>query len=73
MISQKIFFEYKPRSLLAPVRNIILLTKTKGTPKNKAVVGGQEASIHSIPWQVGIMGNYYNTLSYNLSVTAAQC
>ena len=34
-----------------------LQARIKQLDKNKAIVGGQEADINSIPWQVGIMGN----------------
>ena len=36
-----------------------LKARIKQLDKNKAIVGGQEADINSIPWQVGIMGNCY--------------
>ena len=49
-----------------------LQARIKQLDRNKAVVGGQEADINSIPWQVGIMGNcYFRDLKITLNYRVA--
>ena len=51
-----------------------LQARIKQLDKNKAIVGGQEADINSIPWQVGIMGNcYFRDLKITLLTTVFYC
>ena len=51
-----------------------LQARIKQLDKNKAIIGGQEADINSIPWQVGIMGNcYFRDLEITQLTTVFYC